>query len=147
MTQENEAKLIETIKQLVSKVNQLTDEVNQLKANQKQQLHKRYVEPMDMGLDYTGSRSSKPKEDKQQTQGTYPPVDTAPEWKVVFTSSTVKPNGEDGLIQMDFSQQAFSEKQAIFLCRKDSYWPTMNGLIKVKEFKSYKEVDVKATKY
>ena len=150
MTQENEAKLIDTIKQLVSKVNQLTDEVNQLKANQKQQLHKRYVEPMDMGLDYTGSRTHTPlqkKAEPQQTQGTYPPVDTAPEWKVVFTTSTVKPNGEDGLIQMDFSQQAFSEKQAIYLCRKDSYWPTMNQLVKIKEFKSYKEVDVTASKY
>jgi hypothetical protein len=148
MTQENEAKLIDTIKQIISKVNALTDEVNQLKANQKQQLHKRYVEPMDIGLDYTGSRTnSKPTEDKQETQGTYPPVDTAPEWKVTFTSSTVKPNGEDGLIQMDFSQQAFSEKQAIYLCRKDSYWPTMNQLVKIKEFKSYKEVSVTAQKY
>ncbi len=102
MTQENEAKLIDTIKQIISKVNALTDEVNQLKANQKQQLHKRYVEPMDI---------------------------------------------EDGLIQMDFSQQAFSEKQAIYLCRKDSYWPTMNQLVKIKEFKSYKEVSVTAQKY
>lgn len=147
MTQENEALLIQTVKGLVSKVNQLTDEVNQLKANQKQQLHKRYVEPMDMGLDYTGSRSSKLKVETQQTQGTYPPVDTAPEWKVTFTTSVVKANGEDGLIQMDFSQQAFSEKQAIYLCRKDSYWPTMNQLVKDKEFKSYKEVDVAASKY
>lgn len=147
MTQENEALLIQTVKGLVIKVNALTDEINQLKANQKQQLHKRYVEPMDIGLDYTGSRSSKPKVETQQTQGTYPPVDTAPEWKVVFTTETLSMDGKPGLIQTEHSQQAFSEKQAIFLCRKDSYWPQMNALIKAKEFKTYKEVEVTATKY
>lgn len=157
MTQENEAKLIDTIKQLVSKVNQLTDEVNQLKEKekvrvdtQKKLLHKKYVEDMEIGLDYTGSRTHTPLQKKvepQQTQGSYLPVDNAPEWKVVFTISVVKPDGEDGLIQMDFSQQAFSEKQALYLARKDSYWPTMNQLVKDKEFKSYKEVEVTASKY
>jgi len=146
MTQENEAKLIETIRQLVSKVNGLTDDVNRLKQSQ----NKQYLRNMDIGLDYTGSRTHTPLQKKvepQQTEGTYAPVDKAPEWKVVFTSETVSMDGKAGLIQTEHSQQAFSEKQAIFLCRKDSYWPQMNSLIKVKEFKFYKEVDVKATKY
>jgi hypothetical protein len=144
MTIETENKLIDTVNQLVKKVNQLTEEVNGLK----QTKHKQYLSNMDIGLDYTGSRTnSTPKVETQKTEGTYPPVDSAPEWKVEFTSSVVKPNGEDGLISMDFSQQAFSEKQAIYLCRKDSYWPTMNQLVKIKEFKSYKEVGVTATKY
>jgi X-X-X-Leu-X-X-Gly heptad repeat protein len=146
MTQENEAKLVDTIKQLVSKVNQLTDEVNQLKQSQ----HRQYLKNMDVGLDYTGSRTHTPLQKKvepQQTEGTYPPIDTAPEWKVEFISETIDMNGKPGAIQTTHSQQAFSEKQAIYLCRKDSYWPQMNGLVKIKEFKSYKEVDVKAVKY
>ena len=103
---------------------------------------------MDIGLDYTGSRSSsQPKVETQKTEGTYPPVDSAPEWRVEFISQIVKPNGEDSVVCMDFSQQAFSEKQAIYLSRKDSYWPTMNQLVKIKEFKSYKEVEVTASKY
>jgi hypothetical protein len=143
MSNENNEKLVETINQLIRKVNHLTEEVNQLK----QSKHKQYVKNMDIGLDYTGSRSSHPKVETQKTEGTYPPVDTAPEWRVEFISQIVKPNGEDGVVCMDFSQQAFSEKQAIFLCRKDSYWPTMNQLVKIKEYKSYKEVEVTASKY
>ena len=144
MTQENEAKLIETIKQLISKVNQLSNDVAELKSKQPKAFDS------NLGLDYTGSRTHTPLKKKvvpQQTEGTYPPVDTAPEWKVVFTSETVSMDGKAGLIQTTHSQQAFSEKQAIYLCRKDSYWPQMNGLVKIKEFKSYKEVDVKAVKY
>jgi hypothetical protein len=144
MTEEQRTELVDTINQLIRKVNQLSNEVAELKSKQPKAFDS------NLGLDYTGSRTHTPLQKKvvpQQTEGTYPPVDTAPEWKVEFISETVDMDGKAGVIQTTHSQQAFSEKQAIYLCRKDSYWPQMNSLIRAKEFKSYKEVDVKATKY
>jgi hypothetical protein len=144
MTEEQRTELVETIKQLIRKVNQLSNDVAELKSKQPKAFDS------NLGLDYTGSRTHTPLQKKvvpQQTEGTYPPVDTAPEWKVEFISQVVKGNGDEGALATEYSQQAFSEKQAIYLCRKEMYWPEMNGFIKEKKLKSYKELNVIAKKY
>lgn len=139
MTQQKEDELIQVINQLIKKVNELTKDVSALKQTKSLTTNELLKPKVDFGLDYKGSRL--------ESNDTFPPLDNAPEWKVEFQSSVIGFEGEVDLVESVYSQQAFSEKQAIYLCRKNLYWIDMNNKVRNKQFKSYKELNVSAIKY
>ena len=57
----------------------------------------------------------------------YPSVDTAPKWLVTFNVSTSK-----GIIKQELIQNAYTEKQALFLSRTEQLFPTINEYVKQK---------------
>lgn len=58
----------------------------------------------------------------------YPSVEDAPEWKLVF-----KVNTSEGISTQKVIQRAWTEKQAIFLGRSEQLFPSMNELVKAKQ--------------
>ena len=61
----------------------------------------------------------------------YPSVEDAPEWKLVF-----KVNTSEGVSTQKIIQKAWTEKQAIFLGRTEQLFPTMNELVKAKQIQA-----------
>jgi hypothetical protein len=58
----------------------------------------------------------------------YPSVEDAPEWKVVF-----KVNTSEGISTQKVIQRAWTEKQAAFLGRTEQLFNMMNELVKAKQ--------------
>ncbi len=61
----------------------------------------------------------------------YPSVEDAPEWKLVF-----KVNTSEGISTQKVIQKAWTEKQAIFLGRTEQLFSMMNELVKAKQIQA-----------
>lgn len=61
----------------------------------------------------------------------YPSVEDAPEWKLVFRVNT-----SEGVSVQKVIQRAWTEKQAIFLGRTEQLFGMMNELVKAKQIQA-----------
>ena len=61
----------------------------------------------------------------------YPSVEDAPEWKLVF-----KVNTSEGISTQKVIQRAWTEKQAVFLGRTEQLFNMMNELVKAKQIQA-----------
>jgi len=104
------------VTQLINRVVVLENEVKQLKGVEQRievPASIQYLNPIPNEVDTV---------DKE-----YPSVENAPKWMVKFVISTSK-----GFIDREFVQNAFSEKQAIFLSRNEKLFDEINGFVKQK---------------
>lgn len=104
------------ITQLINRVVALENEVKQLKGKDQRievPASIQYLNPTPIEADTVLSE--------------YPSVENAPQWLVKFDVSTSK-----GIIKREFIQNAFSEKQAIFLSRNEKLFSEVNEFVKQK---------------
>ena len=76
-------------------------------------------------MDLPTAKASTESTDEEKS---YPSVEDAPEWKVVF-----KVNTSEGITTQKVIQRAWTEKQAAFLGRTEQLFNMMNELVKAKQ--------------
>jgi len=111
----NTEQIDDIITQLIRRVSQLEDEVRMLKGNTQMKYQPasiQYLKPIEKEID-------KPN---------YPDITDAPKWNVKFVINTSK-----GSFNQSFIQNAFTEKQAIYLARTHQLFDMVNGVVKKKE--------------
>jgi hypothetical protein len=74
------------------------------------------------------NKSEEIKESTEEESKSYPSVEDAPEWKLVF-----KVNTSEGISTQKVIQKAWTEKQAMFLGRTEQLFNMMNELVKAKQ--------------
>jgi hypothetical protein len=126
ITEEQISQLTQTQKDLL--LLNLINKVSEISADLRTIKLRHIVENMDR-VSSIDTKTSSPKEEvSTEETKSYPSVEDAPEWKLVF-----KVNTSEGISTQKVIQKAWTEKQAMFLGRTEQLFNMMNELVKAKQ--------------